>query len=379
MELTLIQNNLKSEYLDEIEQTAKSKNLAVGICKNNKINEIVNDLNEHITNNKNTYKTYLNVYSRLINANKQVKKSEINLLLHKAKTKPTYDLYRTSIKYGLINEIKELQKKSDYARKQKNTNEMIELTNQAFDLAIILKDNFELNKERIIYEKVNSKRKTLDKMPKLEDILKNMDENCVKKYKDILIVYDLFGLRPAEFRKGVSLKLTNDLNGESVIQATIKGAKIGKFSGQDTRICTTTIDRNSELYNEFFKNVIRHQLKNDGVYEIKQDEKTYKSLSKFFYRKYGTDVSLYSFRHKVASDLKRSKTDEDTIAAYLGHRVDKSQTYYGNYQKGSSGNRKFEATATNKIKHTKNYDFNFNNTNNNNIVKKYRKNITILY
>lgn len=379
MELTLIQNNLKNEYLNEIEQTAKTKNVAVGVCKNNKINEIVNDLNEHYTQNKRTFETYLNIYKRLVNSDKSIKKSEINLLLHKAKTKACYDLYRTSLKFGLINEIKELQKKSDYARKNKKTNEMIELTNQAFDLAIILKDNFDLNKEKIIFESTNSKRKTLKKMPDLTNILKNMNENCIEKYKDILIVYDLFGLRPAEFKKGVSLKLTKDENGENVIEATIKGAKIGKFTGQDTRICTTTIDKNNELHNEFLKNVIRQQLRNDGVYEIKQDEKTCKSLSKFFYRKYGTNVSLYSFRHKVASDLKQAKTDEDTIAAFLGHRVDKSQVYYGNYQKGSGGNRKFEATATNKIKHTKNYDFNFNNTINNNIVKKYRKNITILY
>ena len=119
MELTLIQNNLKNEYLNEIEQTAKTKNVAVGVCKNNKINEIVNDLNEHYTQNKRTFETYLNIYNRLINANKSIKKSEINLLLHKAKTKSCYDLYRTSIKFGLINEIKELQKKSDYARKPK--------------------------------------------------------------------------------------------------------------------------------------------------------------------------------------------------------------------------------------------------------------------
>ena len=274
--------------------------------------------------------------------------------------------------------LKSFKKNQITLENQKNTNEMIGLTNQAFDLAIILKDNFDLNKEKIIFERTNSKRKTLNKMPDLSNILKNMNENCIEKYKDILIVYDLFGLRPAEFKKGVKLRLIKDENGESVIEATIKGAKIGKYTGQDTRICTTTINKNNELHNEFLKNVIRQQLRNDGVYEIKQDEKTCKSLSKFFYRKYGSDVSLYSFRHKVASDLKQAKTDEDTIAAFLGHRVDKSQLYYGNYQKGC-GNRKFEATAINKIKHTKNYDFNFNNTNNNNIVKKYRKNITILY
>ncbi|OCG11953.1 hypothetical protein A9G24_02000 [Gilliamella sp. App6-5] len=379
MKLTLLQNKLKNEYLSEIEQQAKLENIAIGACKNKKINEILNELNEHYTSNKATYETYLKVYNRLINNNKNVEKSEINLLLHKAKTRATYDLYRTSLKFGLINEIKELQKKSDYARKNKKTNEMIELTNKAFDLAIVLKDNFELNKESIIFERVNSKRKTLNKMPKLKNILKNMDKVCVKKYKDILMVYDLFGLRPAEFKKGVSLKLKQDENGENVIEATISGAKIGKHSGQDVRICTTTLEKDNELHQEFYKNVFRQQLRNGGVYKIEQNEKTYKSLSKFFYRKYGTAVSLYSFRHKVASDLKRSKTDEDTIAAFLGHRVDKSQTYYGNYQKGGSGGRKFEATATHKIKHTKNYNFDFNYNNSNSAINKYRKNITILY
>lgn len=34
-------------------------------------------------------------------------------------------------------------------------------------------------------------------------------------------VNDLFDSRPAEFRKGISLKLTKDLNEENVIQATI--------------------------------------------------------------------------------------------------------------------------------------------------------------
>lgn len=119
MKLTTQQKDLLKFYELKAEALASDTKKPLGLCKNYYINEILNELNLNTTKNKKTQEQYLKIYERLIKNNKNIEKNEVNLLLHKAKTKSTYDLYRTSIKFCLISEIKELQKKSDEQRKKK--------------------------------------------------------------------------------------------------------------------------------------------------------------------------------------------------------------------------------------------------------------------
>lgn len=153
------------------------------------------------------------------------------------------------------------------------------------------------------------------------------------------------------------MKAIKDIDKKYYIEATICGAKVNDYAGQELRTCKVSIDFESDLYKQFFIKIVRSNF-SGKKYEIKQSEKDYNSLTKIFYRKYKSNVSLYSFRHKVASDLKKNKVDDETIAKFLGHRTDKSQVEYGNYQYGSR-NKSFSATATHKIKHTKNKDFTY--------------------
>ena len=357
MKLTTQQKDLLKFYELKAEVLASDTEKPVGLCKNYYINKILKELNLNTTKNEKTHKQYLKTYERLLRHNENIEKNEVNLLLHKAKTKATYDLYRTSIKFGLINEIKDLQKKSDEQRKKKNIEEMKEITNKAFELAVLLKEQFEINIQKPSFKKNNSKKKTLKKLENINTIINGLTEKQQAKYTEQLLVYSLFGLRPAEFRQSVELKAV--FEGKNYfIEAKIKGAKVNKQSGQDLRTCKVSIDFNNNLYKQFFKKILKCNFSNEN-YVITQSQKDYDSLSQIFYRKYKSDVSLYSFRHKVASDLKKTGVDDDTIASFLGHRTDKSQVSYGNYQQSYSSNKSFSATATHKIKHTKNKDFTY--------------------
>lgn len=357
MKLTTQQKNLLEFYELKAEANASDTKKPIGLCKNYYINEILNELNLNTTKNKKTHEQYIKTYNRLLKHNENIEKNEVNLLLHKAKTKSTYDLYRSSIKFGLINEIKELQKKSDDARKQKNTDLMKKFTDEAFELAVTFKEQFDINIQKPNFKKNNSKKKTLKKLENIENIINGLNEKQQSKYTDQLLVYSLFGIRPAEFRQSIELKAFFE-GRNYFIEAKIKGAKVNNQSGQELRTCKVSIDFDNNLYKQFFKKILKCNFSSKN-YEITQNRKDYDSLSKIFYRKYKSDVSLYSFRHKVASDLKKAKVNDDTIAKFLGHRTDKSQISYGNYQQSSSSNKSFSATATHEIKHTKNRDFTY--------------------
>ena len=356
MKLTTQQKNLLEFYEIKAEALALDTKKPLGLCKNYYINEILKELDLNTTKNKKTHEQYLKTYNRLLKQNENIKKNEVNLLLHKAKTKSTYDLYRSSIKFGLISEIKELQKKSDGARKQVNTDLMKKLTDDTFELAVTFKEQFDINIQKPDLKKNNSKKKTLKKLENIENIINGLNEKQQSKYTDQLLVYSLFGIRPAEFRQSIELKAFFE-GRNYFIEAKIKGAKVNNQSGQELRTCKVSIDFDNNLYKQFFKKILKCNFSSKN-YEITQNRKDYDSLSKIFYRKYKSDVSLYSFRHKVASDLKKAKVDDDTIAKFLGHRTDKSQVSYGSHQQGSS-NKSFSATATHKIKHTKNRDFTY--------------------
>ena len=356
MELTKQQKDLLEFYELKAEVLALDSKRPLGLCKNYYINEILDELDLHTTKNEKTYKQYLNTYKRLLK-NNNIEKNEVNLLLHKAKTIACYDLYKASLKFGLISEIKELQKKSDEARKQNNYELMKKLTDDAFKLAVVFKEQFYINIQKPKLNKNNSKKKTLKKLENIEKIINELSEKQKNKYTEQLLVYSLFGLRPAEFKNGIELKAIKDIDKKYYIEATICGAKVNDYAGQELRTCKVSIDFESDLYKQFFIKIVRSNF-SGKKYEIKQSEKDYNSLTKIFYRKYKSDVSLYSFRHKVASDLKKAKVDDDTIAKFLGHRTDKSQVSYGSHQQGSS-NKSFSATATHEIKHTKNRDFTY--------------------
>lgn len=51
----------------------------------------------------------------------------------------------------------------------------------------------------------------------------------------------------------------------------------------------------------------------------------------------GYQISAYSFRHQLASDLKRQGEPDSWIAAVLGHRSTRTSTGYGSWQQGKAG------------------------------------------
>ncbi|MBZ4359391.1 hypothetical protein LAM19_24375, partial [Mycobacterium tuberculosis] len=65
---------------------------------------------------------------------------------------------------------------------------------------------------------------------------------------------------------------------------------------------------------------------NGGEVVITQNKKDYDGLRKYLNRHH-KGTSLYTYRHKVASNLKATVASKRQIAEFLGHRTTESQQH----------------------------------------------------
>ncbi|MDR9944483.1 hypothetical protein KBU53_26045, partial [Enterobacter hormaechei subsp. xiangfangensis] len=84
-----------------------------------------------------------------------------------------------------------------------------------------------------------------------------------------------------------------------------------------------------------------------GEVVVTQKKKDYESLRKYINRHH-PGTSLYTYSHKVASDLKASVLQKRQIAEFQGHRTTDSQQYYGNTRSGRGG-RSMTAKGYNEV------------------------------
>lgn len=82
------------------------------------------------------------------------------------------------------------------------------------------------------------------------------------------------------------------------------------------------------------------------------DKRVYNGLRQYLYINH-SGFSLYTLRHRVASELKKSGFDEVTIAGFLGHRTTRSQEHYGYARSGGKGLEVESVEFSNSIKENK--------------------------
>jgi len=198
-------------------------------------------------------------------------------------------------------------------------------------------------------KKTNSKRRSLKGLP---DAWQHaIYSNVYDKYKDAVLALMLTGCRPDELRKGIKLSMEDNL-----IKAVIQGSKVSGTKGHDER--TLYFDPDCNAVTKAFQNILVNH-KEANVMNIDlgdNDQANTKNVTirfaraiQFAAQKAGNNfkgVAPYSFRHQIASNLKKEGHDQEKIAAFLGHRTTRMQQHYGfqGQGKGSTGIIKVVAT-----------------------------------
>jgi len=160
-----------------------------------------------------------------------------------------------------------------------------------------------------------------------------------------VLVLAVTGARPSELRKGIELEVA----GTQLI-ATITGAKISEHSGQSwRRLFLDTTDPAVGLAAK----VVRELADEKGVFTVRHecDERWRSAFRRAAKRAGMPHVTPYSLRHWFASEAKSSGVDRATLAAAMGHLVDRTQQNYGQSRYGAGGSAMRSVEADRPVKH----------------------------
>ncbi|EDR3872539.1 TPA: site-specific integrase [Klebsiella oxytoca] len=270
-------------------------------------------------------------------------------LLMQAGTASSFDKRRTAFRFCITEEIQNLRRKSEKAMRSKDYEAGKKLIQEAFKLAIKFEDEF-LSDNRILFNDVKSqegfkkvsfsKKKGLKKAPDPDVVLNGLElkKNLYDRHSLAFAVISVFGIRPAEMQKGVKLTFK-----DGMIYALVKGAKVSDDKGHKHRAIGVSV-RDGNKCDQVIMEAI---YKNGGEVLATQTKSDYDSLRKYFNNHYN-GTSLYTYRHQVASDLKKAGVSKTQIAEVMGHRTTESQVHYG-YARSSRGGRSMVAKGSNEV------------------------------
>lgn len=182
----------------------------------------------------------------------------------------------------------------------------------------------------LIVKKRASKKKNLRDLP--ADWREVMVER-MPNYRDCLLVCALTGCRPIELeRHGVEVTLTN-----GILKLRILGAKIGPNSGQEWREISYKNDSTSK--NPLVRVLSDMVLATNGVALISiSDTRAFsgavRAAGKRAFPEFSENITPYSFRHQMSSDMKAAGFGPD-VGAALGHCSSETACRYGEFRQGS--------------------------------------------
>lgn len=270
-------------------------------------------------------------------------------LMMQCGTRSSFDKTRTAFRFCIAEEIQSLRRRAEKATRSKDYDAGKKLIQSAFKLAIKFEDEF-LSEDRVVFndvkskegfEKVSfSKKKGLKKAPSAEMVLNDLSSNksLYDRHSLSFSIISTFGIRPAEMQKGVKLTFQ-----DGMIYALVKGAKVSKDKGHKHRAIGSMVRED----NKCDQVILEAIYKNGGEVLATQNKSDYDSLRKYFNNHYN-GTSLYTYRHQVASDLKKQGVSKRQIAEIMGHRTTDSQVHYG-YARSSKGGRSMVAKGSNEV------------------------------
>lgn len=168
-----------------------------------------------------------------------------------------------------------------------------------------------------------------------EEWLEQLIPTFSGQFKIPATILALTGSRPAELVKGVLLRR----NGDQLF-AEISGAKVTAHAGQETRVLQI---------NHYMKSILLEYMDHQEdtsqalVKVINGNSLTthIRAKARRLFQDHEQSITSYTLRHTMASNLKRlvvdGQADPDSVSMLLGHRVDKTATFYGHYSKSSNG------------------------------------------
>jgi len=288
--------------------------------------------------------------------------SDINKILpaiRDTKSKSTYHRRKAAIKYVLMQVLEKqirLQDKAQRGQHPEDFHRHIEIISGTLKmLDTISKSTDSCPLESIRRRK--SKRQDLHKLPpNWRDQL--ADEAEHGKYIIPYLVSAISGCRPGELEKGVKVTFSES---ELLIRIDSK-IKVTVDKGQPRReIRYSLTDHNHHLVRRLI-NTLQAEYQTAQGREVVSIEKqtNFRAAMCAMGKKLwpnGPRVTPYCLRHAFGSDLKRAvNLSSDDISAAMGHRVNKTVSYYGQFQIGKSGNLGLQPTkieAARSITHTR--------------------------
>ncbi|HHZ9228471.1 TPA: hypothetical protein ACWL6Y_005301 [Klebsiella pneumoniae] len=334
------------EIKNEIELLAKKANAEsqnLGVVLDREIKEGLKEINLNVK--KETAEQYRKLFSHKLSLNN----NDIVSHLLECNTRNTFDKTRSAFRFCIAEKIQELRKESEQARREKNYDLMQKKTIEAYQMFFFFQRDF-LSENRVTwndisYRKIDSKskKKTMNSVSTIKAIFEDLKQKpeLFDKYSLILAISSLTGCRPAEIQKGVRLEVSPPL-----LNICISGAKVGEDRGQEKRILKFNIKEFAQ--NEQF-NLIMSKIKQNNKFEYKCSKQEYDSLRQYLYINH-PGFSLYTLRHRAASELKKDGFSEEMIAAFLGHRVTRSLENYGYARSGKGGPKVAGVEHSNAIK-----------------------------
>ena len=180
-------------------------------------------------------------------------------------------------------------------------------------------------------------------------------QQVCKGYRLPSLVLALTGCRPAEVGNGIELFMEDGL-----LMCQIKGVKFSDTKGHETR--TIGFDPADSSVAGFLADAIKKSKTGNHIIEL-PDGNSANSVRRFgdkvryaAQRKLGfKEISAYSFRHQVASDLRKEGFSAMDLAMMLGHRTTRMRKHYGLKTYGNSGGngiRHLDASQKDLIKRT---------------------------
>lgn len=254
----------------------------------------------------------------------------------KATTFQHYNRLRSAWRFCEAEAIRAIRLTAERCRKEGDRERMMKATRQAVGRAIIYERMF-LDDDRPTWGekakairakgeviKSKSKRAAGRSAPTPDELLVALGKQRRRAGRvDVLAaVISVFGCRPAELKNGVLLAVDGD-----GVSATIRGAKVDAMRGQPSRLLV--VDRSRRGNSGVAVDVLRDEVR-AGRCLVSASDNDLRALRRSL-SAIQPGLSPYAYRHARASDAK-SSGDTASVAAWLGHRSDKTQKHYGHRQ-----------------------------------------------
>lgn len=276
--------------------------------------------------------------------------------LEAASTRNHYDKLRTACRFCMEQDARAWRAASDRARKRGDLESAQRRTKRAFNLAAVMDELFMQGHRRTWRHKAaemkaaglkpgsKSKRATRAPAPDMAGVAlltgRRHGDKVAHRHAERLAVIALFGMRPAELKKGVVLRV---VDGGRFLTAQVRGAKVSEKRGQEARVIRVPVEGSAATG---LAEVIGTK---GGKWTMRTTDADHRSLN----RALRGDLSCYSFRHQTGSDLKTAiaagETTAEEAAAIMGHRSTASLSAYGTRSRGRGG-RRLRANATHPVR-----------------------------